>query len=553
MNKELNSRKVFEMEFANARNSVGLHILLVLWLITGLGIVTSYSQINVLIPFREGNLYGLANKQGKISLKPTYQRLQIMGGGYFKYWKQIKGTPDNEEEVFEIGVLAGTKPIIQVSGLTDYVYLPQGIIIGTAGLYNSNHCKFFDTKGKPFFDEHYKTCRVVNPSSNEAGKLMALAFLVKKYDNSTSILIFDSVSKTFTTPLLESARDFSLQPALVPRYISVFSYTDSDNNYHKDIFYYNYATHKHIRTPFESAEALYKLYQSPEVNPTQPQLKALDEKTIITSSPFFRFEAKTLVKRGDLKITLGANENIIPIYPVQNQEQLPILKQGKQYRLLMSNLTPTVERYDSLVYVKQILITKDNTFDWCYLAAKKSAQGVLKWGILNYKGEESVPLIYDSIGFKLAESSFLETIDDDKGNYTLQYPSSYVTNTSFIENTLFGLFLVKKNEKYGLVNLDNQVIVPIEAARIWKSNISIPEILGLEERIYVYQNQEGYGAFQLKMDGVKQKDTGPVFKDIPVAYYPNYMGVEGFDLYYVSKNQELFYGLTSNEGLTYFR
>ncbi len=525
---------------------------IVLWLFICMSSVTVMGQSNVLIPYRDGNLFGLANKEGKVLLKPAYHKLQIMGGGYFKYWKQVKAATGNEEEEFEIGVLAGTKPIIQEEGLTHFVYLAQGIIIGTANLYNSNNCKFYDVTGKPFFKENFKTCRVVNPSSQEKGELHALALLVEKYDESISILIFDPNTKDFTTPLLENVRGFSLQAALVPRYISVINYMDADNRLQKDMFYYNYATQKHVRAPFQSQEALYKLYQSPEVSP-KPKTIAKKEMaaTETLSPPYFRFESKTHVKRGEYEITLAANESIVPIsiYSNQAQEQLPILKQGKQYALLLPDLGKSKELYDSLVYVKQLFNSKDNKNQWCYLAAKRSEQGVLQWGILNEKGDASVPLMYDSIGFKLAESSYFE----GQGNYQIKYPGSYVTYAPYIENSLLGLFLVKKNGKYGLVNLVNEEIVAVNASKIWRNNISIPEILGLEERFYVYQQANSYGVFQLSLEGVVSRKTGPVFIDIPVAFYPNYMEIPGLDIYFVIKNQELFFGLVSDEGKRYYR
>lgn len=529
-----------------------LRLHLVVWFFACMSALTAVGQRNVLIPYRDGNLFGLSNKEGKVLLKPTYHKLQIMGGGFFKYWKQVKATTDNEEEEFEIGVLAGTKPIIQEAGLTHFVYLAQGIIIGTASLYNSNNCKFYDVTGKPFFNENFKTCRVINPTSQEKGELHALAFLLEKYDESISILVFDPSTKNFTTPLLENVRGFSLQPALVPRFISVFNYMDADNRIQKDIFYYNYATQKHVRAPFQSQEALYQLYQSPEVNlNAKPIVEEAKAATATQSPAFFRFENKTHVKRGEYEITLNTTDSIIPIsvYSTQAQEQLPILKQGKRYTLVLPDLTKSKEVYDSLVYVKQIFISKDNKNQWCYLAAKKSEQGVLQWGILNEQGVASVPLIYDSIGFKLAESTFFES----QGNYQINFPSRYISYAPYIENNLLGLFLVKKNGKYGLVNLVNEEILPVNATRIWKSNISVPEILGLEARFYVYQQANSFGAFQLSLDGTKLKDTGPVFKDIPVAFYPNYMNVSGLDIYYIYKNQELFYGLASPEGKVFYR
>jgi hypothetical protein len=541
----LNSQlKLFEKQFA--------FCMLLIFLIVNLS--TLGAQSRVLIPFREGNLFGLANLEGKIVLKACYDNLQIMGGGYFQYWKKIKDNLKNEEEDrYEIGVLRGDKPIIQEEGLSYYVYLSQGLIVGNTNQYSGANTKFFNQDGKPFFSESFIGCKGINPESSPKENPAPLAFLVKHLNQAVSILIFDPNTKSFTKPLLDQVTNFSFEPAEVPRFLSVCRYYDANNNYHKDILYFNVVTQQHVCKPYEGFEAIKRLYESEEVNPNA-KLKNTEPPLVNDpiAKPFFNFTNPKVVRLGALSFTLQENQKVIPIYQGAGQEQLPIIQHHQTYQLMQSNLTLGSEVYDSLVYVKQVFMNKGQGIDWCYLAAKKTAQGKLLWGVLNEQGEVGVPMIYDSIGFELPESYF-RSQDGNQGTLVISNATKYPFYASYVENKLLGLFLVKKNGKYGLVDLEHQILIPIQSNKIWRNRTFVPSNLNMEGSFYVYQKEDVFGAFQLSLAGEKVMDTGPVFTDIPMAFTENYMDIKGLNLFYVYKNNLLYYGFASNKGKCYYR
>ena len=81
-----------------------------------------FTQNDVLIPYRDGDLFGLADLNGKKKLKAEYDFIQPIGNEYFKYSNSFK-VPDTiryyngrteikEKTITSTGLLQGTKVII---------------------------------------------------------------------------------------------------------------------------------------------------------------------------------------------------------------------------------------------------------------------------------------------------------------------------------------------------------------------------------------------------------------------------------------------------------
>lgn len=108
-------------------------------------------------------------------------------------------------------------------------------------------------------------------------------------------------------------------------------------------------------------------------------------------------------------------------------------------------------------------------YDYCSLNYEEDQSIVVlnqKYGIVNIKGKEIVPLIYDSISF--IGHGLIKSILDDKWSFIdlntgIISPKKY----DYIDAYSDGFISVYLNEKCGFINLKGQEITPIIYDEVW--------------------------------------------------------------------------------------
>lgn len=503
----------------------------------------------VLVPFRDGHLFGLANLKGKVVLKPIYMSLRPIGGGYFEYEEAtLSDRPDAEEESGKMGVLKGARTIISETPHRFFTCLAPGLIIGTASVYQSDQCNFYSDNGEPLLPEPLEQCRVILPTKEDASAPVAV--LARWMSGQTSILIYDVKKKQFTTPLLDKVADFQMERPTVPRFLMVCSYLDKDYQKQRSVIYFNYKLHQHVCIPYQDDAWMMELYQSPEVRPDNTPAPSTDKsEQEATSSdenlPRFRDAGQKGLFYSEQPLTLNSGEQVLFASQDRNQTQPLIFYNGHQYSLRLNGEQRLTTFYDTLLYLKQPFETKQETASWYYLAGKKGGDNTFSLGLLDASGKVIVPFAYTSFGLQLPSlrhregygSGAKSTFYFEKG-----YENFLNTKTCLHNNLPGGVLLAKRNGKYGILSGNNELLIPIQMDSIWRNGIEYPEGLGLESQFYGYRKGDRYGAFEITQKGMLKKDTGPVFKEIPTGYYEDYMGVSGLEVYQVSVPGNLNYG-----------
>lgn len=170
------------------------------------------------------------------------------------------------------------------------------------------------------------------------------------------------------------------------------------------------------------------------------------------------------------------------------------------------------------------------------VGTKSTKDSILRYGIINSKGVVTVPMQYEDLSFAdnnlfYAQNNDLNGIIDNAGVVKVSLMYDYIT----IEN---GLAIVKKEDKQGLVNLNNQILIPIENEYVFYEKEDDFFHISVSDKVYYYYHKSG-AKFDTKTDfnnGIaivsKDKKYGIIDKNVKFITPLKY---DYLDPYYTGK------------------
>jgi hypothetical protein len=547
------------------------------------------AQVKILVPYKVGNFYGLSDLSGKLVLPAKYNSIEPIGEGVYQYinTKFVNDTVQSYGGTKEVkkrgvrftGVIVGSKIIIENSNHNHFTYLEEGLIVGSQETYISKNSNFYTLKGEKLLSENVSKFRIIlSPKTGNAKAPASIAILAELMNGKVSVFLFDCQKQKLLAPILDEVTGFKIDQNASFNNSLVCTYYDKNSKFCHDVLFYNKAVHQYQRTPYIDVNSQRKLESDneelvgygegnsmevmgepdfPTVEGDSPGSTEETKAKVIEEVFYFDYYKKDSVLYNSKPIQFEPNETLFfaDPYSQPRQKQALIFNNGKQYGLLLSDTKRSPVLYDSLIYLYNQYSHWPYKNLWMFMAGKKDqATGQWQFGLLDENGNVKVPLDYDLIQIDLMEISYESDDEDEKGVFRYKYPSyNQVSKTLCLKVNQRGNYLVLKDGKYGIITGLNEIVLPIEYDRIWKNKIQFLKTYEIKNDFNVYQKGNLYGAFEINYEGKLSKNTGLVFKSIPVYAYYDYMKVKGMDIYNLAEPGNLLFCLANNKGLHYYK
>lgn len=549
------------------------------------------AQDKVLVPYRSGDLFGLSDLDGKVKLKPNYDYVEPIGEGYFKFsnYETIIDTVRyydgrielNEKRITRAGVLRGTKLVIDETEHRHFSVVPGAMLIGSWESYISKNSNFYTLEGRKLLNENVEKFRLMGPGfeAHRGGGSAFLSIVAEHYDKTVSILVFDVKNQVMIEPVLDHVKDFNLDRNSSSDNTLVCTYTDADYNYYHSRIYYDPQLGYYVRAPYSERRNDYE-YQAEDmyyggdvemvemeveevpvmVTEEMPKPKAPESFHAAPAPPVapvhFIKLSNAEIKCGLDTIHILADEKIDLADRYSDHQRHPlIISKGEKRGLIFSSTERGELLYDSLRYIKNQYGIFTSSHNFLYLAGIKDQEsGQWAFGLLDGKGDELIPLMYEYLTPNLPVIYIAEDEQRNNDHFGFRQPYTYSDDIKQLL-TLYqeGIFLAKKNGKFGVIDSGNKIILPFEYEMLWENDLSFLKTMKVEDDFYVYQKADSYGAFKLNSKKEISMETGPVFPDVPVYVYRNYGNIQGFDLYNLATAKDLYLYLGGNNGKIYRR
>ncbi|MEX1189969.1 MAG: WG repeat-containing protein [Bacteroidia bacterium] len=544
------------------------------------------AQKDALIPFRDGNLFGLANIDGKLKLNAEYDLIQPIGNGYFKYSNTFKvddtiryydGRIELKEKIITTsGLLQGTKVIIENSNHNHFTYSDQGIIIGSQESYVSKNSNFYTLKGEKLLTENVMKFRFLGYENFDAEANNYITIFAEHFDKSVSVLLFDKVNQEMMPPLLDHVTDFELDRENSSENYFVCLYTDKEYSYHRDAILFDNELKQFIIKPaskmnesfrdnniveegmYEGASGDY-VVEAPEIM-NEPRVVTNDNQEFLTQrekpKPIVYFyklnKGFTAYGKDTIKLNEGEAVSFADAYSKSQKQPLIVSKEGK-YGLIFSDSLRSELKYDSLRYIKNQFGIFSSNHTFIYLAGNKNEKtGKYLFGIFDEKGKEIIPMMYENLQPNLLNIYIEKDEKTGQESFDFRQPYSYSkTSSESLKLQNEGILSAQLNGKFGVIDLENKTVMPFEYDFIWENGLNFLNTMQIEDKFSVYQKGNLYGVFKINSKHEKIEDTGLIFPNIPVFKYPKYNNISGFDLYNVAIAENLYYYLVGSNGKVY--
>ncbi len=479
------------------------------------------TQKDVLVPYRVGEKFGLSDLKGKVKLKPQYDLVEPIGGGYFKYSNytisidtikyyngKIKVSKHKQSTV---GVLKGKRAIINNSDHKHFTLIDKALLVGSQESYVSKNSNFYNLNGERLLKENVDKFRIL--ATDEYGirnhsDTLFITLFIEHYDNRKSVLIFDVINQKMIEPLLDRVNELTLDREESSESHLVFSYYDNDYQYFKERIYFNDSLKRHVKEPYTSQKRYgYDRYYGDDflLAPEPPgdvgtisesgaggggyAAEGSDRYTSAKSTPsppikrnyYFQKVNDSLVKYGDVSLTVSSGQKIVFGDSYSSTQRQPLIyTDGKKNGLLYSDSLRSELEYDSLRYIRY-------NSNFLYLAGKKeNLSNQWKIGVLNEKGEVIIPLMYSQLTPGILELAYEREDSEKNSAFYLRQQHSYNKDKNQPLSMSGSCFTVSQNGKMGLVDFSNQVLLPIEYDSIWKMDCPfLPRFVPMMISMYI--------------------------------------------------------------------
>jgi hypothetical protein len=535
-------------------------------------------QTQVMVPYRSNDYFGLSDLSGKLKTKAVYNHIEPLGNGYFQYRidnpsdnaSQLDEWTANNQQSFKTGLLKNNKVIIAESEHRNFICIENKLIIGSDELNSPYNVVLYNLKGVRLHDEMFDKFRVLAKDGFETNQALDEPYItlyVQHQDRKTSLLIYDVKQQVLITPLLDRVTDFAIHRQLSSETQFVCTYYNDDYEFFKDIIRFDNKAKQHIRTTYTED---YDHYESPGREGEEygygsgngPRITMEPEEAgHIPYPPSPRSEltkpkpVKPILLTRVNDISFKYEEQIIELpsgqkllYPnrYSNQFTHPLIyTDGDRYGLITSDSIRRELQYDTLRY-----ISYNSSF--LYLVAKTGENpSALQWGVLDQKGDILIPMIYERLTPGILELT--SNSSHGKGQFTLR--PQHLSSTEPSQPLTFSkqLFTAQLNDKVGIINLENKILLPIENDSIWKNGIYILSAMPNDNNFYVYKHNGKMGIFQLDYHNNVQLIGPPVLPYIPVTRYSNYGGVKDLTLVQFAHEGEVFFCYGLQDGTVFYK
>ncbi len=555
-----------------------------LWILILLA--TNIYPQNVYIPLRVGDRYSLADSSGNLAINAKYDHMQYIGPHYFSYANYIPYTDTIHwyggritfEEKFKIssGVYHKTKRVLSNGTHQHYEIKPGVFIIGSEHGYVSENSMIYTLSGKPLFKENLKKFNLFEENGQSIkikNRYRFVSFFTEHYDKSYSFCVYD-LDKEKLDYVLFHVKDFKIERDhyLYSGYLKC-SYSDTNYNYHNKIIYFDQKTNRYQISDKKKIDETdgYGTMGGDEIigpdvdvpsysgSPDGPS-DTLRKKPISPPKPKmvmrrtnFTYKNDSVLYRGDSILLFKPNCKFIYYEKKPATQTFPLIYlKNKKFGLVLSDSSFTETVYDSLTYIKNQYGLFSKSYNILYYAGVLTQEGKWQFGILNQEGQELIPINYDTLLTFLPE---LRSDNDEKTKtreYFTQEPYKYTNKiTEPKEIHMDRLLRAYKNGKYGVLSVENEVIVPFEYDEIFANGLNF--FSPLKSDFIILKKAGKYGIIQTDYRGKIRCFVAPVYPYLPTYYYENYNNINNFNVYGLSNSKSLFFCLAKSGGQLFYK
>lgn len=535
---------------------------------------------DILVPFRVGDKFGFSDEKGKLLFDAEYDRIEFIRENYFTYRKTkidstrlYRGKPEEKELR---GVIYKGKKIVADQEYTDYfVDHKRQFIIGSYNPNRPENCMLYNFSGERLFRNDANSMEVVkNDFLTNMNPNLVIFNLYKRRIRQgglpSTLLVFDIKKQKISDTLLVDAIDLEFGRTVKNEKMIAINYSSTlakfiKYNPDKKIFeivtdYKNANSNgsknkSRSRNDYEDEE----IYMpSVEYGDMEEEVEEAPNKAY-KKQPFPKKIYFTILRKDTIISYDGKHVPKIPnatyIFEKYNQQQSPIIyKVGEKYGIVSSNEEKTTAIFDSLFYIRQSRNLKDKT-KFPYLAGQKNPKtNEWKFGVVDQFGKEMIPIIYDSLlnyipqlrYEEVSGKTILQLGDPElKSYYSKDRPKP--KNLTLKNGRLLGV----KNGKHGVLNINNDVIVPFEYDGIYSNDVSYFTPINRKLKFYIFKKDGKYGFNYKLKDDPEKINSRIVYPFYPTTVLPNFYGNKGFNLVCLTQKTGVFC-FASEDGVIYY-
>ncbi len=465
--------------------------------------IVSQAQ-QLLIPYRNGELFGLSNEEGKLVVPATYNHIEWLETDWFETTRRIelKDTLETSTQNFFIrnntvkltGLMRQGKIILKDEPFEDYEIIANKCIVTKTERRNTDLTKeqfkkynvkgkfycLFNLAGKNLYPGLFRRIQKIDTtgtSMRKKGESRYILFWSQDMNQRHSIFVFDADKQTISDWLVKDAVE--IKPIYSERAEDFLSFHITDKNYNKGSQSIDYRTGKFVVSPIKQ-ENKTRAYGNGDLGSNDPVIREVtseryddvvavpmeekimaDERTQ-QAPPFATYH--TLLKDSLFHITGPKTKEYVSLpeasIVIANQERSskvfygPVMYKSNLGFGIVRKGVATGPMYDSLIYFGN------------YFIATQTINGKKLTGIINADGNPVIPIEYDSIyaGIRFHEVKDMSPTNnsayrfvlkeaDSKYNYSKPYPYS---------RQFSGNMTVFKNGLCGVLNISGEFTIPME-------------------------------------------------------------------------------------------
>jgi len=420
----------------------------------------------VLIPYREGKLWGVCDTLGNIVVKPAYDRVEIIdkfAPGYFRTLKKGRyGVINSKEEII--------KPVFNNINCWWNSYFE-------ADSSNSKH--FFNLNGDPLFPGNYTSMwaqtsiegKPKDPKNSRSQKPLFLFFIGFDTNYRTGLFCYNIEKPEDSKLLSEGKKNYEIDIDVrhINYYSSVFGVAGK-----YFLVSYNFKKKKLIVLKFKTEKELKKAEQKirderrKEIKDQLQKPESVQEtKTKIYTPPKVRIRSVYKLVNGELFLESS----------YENQQSLTYHTTLKKVDFNSKDYTISIK----LGYASKI--KEDTSFSYLkYVLYKKNYKHGFIWA------DQIIPNIYDSLYFIQCDSFkyFIYGVRDSTGKMKLgtMKPDGTVVIAPEYNEISYKIYsyydyinvpssyqwIVKKGAKFGIITPKNKILLDFKYDTIFKAN-----------------------------------------------------------------------------------
>ena len=553
-------------------------------------ILSAYSKgQSILVPYKVGEKFGLSDVDGKMVLEPKYVSLKWLNDYYFETLSvtilndTIETAPNHysirkKETTSLSGLIYKGKEILKEEPFNNIKVTPGKCIIAkcesranrmTKEQYEryNHHEKFstlFSINGKNVYPENFRTLYISDTINIvlKGKEKKYILFESTNFNSQYSLFIFDISKQEITDWILKDVLKLNVHKSYSDDKSITIDYKDADYNEIKATL--NYSTGKFILDKIKPAKQETKnqdiITESPMYGNGGMEDMAIVEapteermKTTYTKPPFipyFQHYKDSLFYLSDYnkKTYINIPNEITLLYQEQfsSVQYQPIIYKMNNIFGFIDKTTIQNPIYDSLLYMGSY-----------YLAYKKGVDKI-RCGILDNKGQVVAPFIYDSIqsGLKQYTANYY---GNNENRYSIEEKKDY---SSYRKNNAIKSYSIKQSDKLivyingkcGMINMNNETILPIDYDAIAENRVS--GYNGSKSNYIILLQDHHYGITDVEWNKALNRLVAintikPVFAAIPSYYYQDYYTVKGFTLFALYDEHFKFKGYARADGFMY--